>query len=72
VVRIRETSRTLPFYRPVPLTDLPLIYHCEHQRYVRTELWKKATAALGEPDAEAPEFLNEDNLARFGAYWSDQ
>ena len=44
----------------------------EHQRYVRSELWTKAKAALGEPDAEVPDFLNEDNLARFGAYWSDR
>jgi hypothetical protein len=44
----------------------------EHQRYVRTELWEKARAALGEPDADVPDFLNEDNLARFGAYWSAQ
>jgi hypothetical protein len=43
----------------------------EHQRYVRTELWKAAKAALGEADAVVPVFLNEDNLARFGAYWSD-
>ncbi len=44
----------------------------EHQRYVRTELWQKATAALGQPKAEVPDILNEDNLARFGAYWSDR
>ncbi len=43
----------------------------EHQRYVRTELWRKAKAALGEADAAVPDFLREDNLARFGAYWSD-
>lgn len=43
----------------------------EHQRYTRTELWKRAKAALGEPAAEIPDLLNEDNLARFGAYWSD-
>jgi hypothetical protein len=43
----------------------------EHQRYVRTELWKRAKAALGQPEAEIPMSLNEDNLARFGAYWSD-
>jgi hypothetical protein len=43
----------------------------EHQRYVRTELWKRAKAALGEPNGSIPDFLNEDNLARFGAYWSD-
>jgi hypothetical protein len=42
----------------------------EHQRYVRTQLWKQACAALGKPDVEIPEALHEDNLARFGAYWS--
>lgn len=45
---------------------------CEHQRYVRTELWQRAKAALGETNATVPEFLHEDNLARFGAYWSDK
>ena len=44
----------------------------EHQRYTRTELWKRAKAALGELDAAPPDFLNEDYLARFGAYWSDK
>jgi hypothetical protein len=44
----------------------------EHQRYVRTELWRKAKAALGETDTGVPEELNEDNLAAFGAYWSDK
>jgi hypothetical protein len=43
----------------------------EHQRYVRTELWRHAKVALGEPEAEIPAWLHEDNLARFGAYWSD-
>ncbi len=43
----------------------------EHQRYVRTTLWKKARAALGLPNTEVPEALGEDNLAEFGAYWSD-
>ena len=43
----------------------------EHQRYVRTELWRKAKAALGEPGAAVPDFLREDNLTRFGAFWSD-
>ena len=42
----------------------------EHQRYVRSEIWKRASAAMGSGDAAAPEFLNEDNLARFGAYWA--
>jgi hypothetical protein len=44
----------------------------QHQRYVRTELWKKAKAALGAPQAEPPDALHEDNLAQFGAYWSDK
>lgn len=43
----------------------------EHQRYVRTDLWRAASAALGQPDTNPPDSLNEDNLARFGAYWSD-
>lgn len=43
----------------------------EHQRYVRTALWRKAQAALGQPQADPPESLHEDNLAVFGAYWSD-
>jgi len=43
----------------------------EHQRHVRSELWKRAKAVLGEPAPKPPDFLNEDNLARFGAYWSD-
>ena len=43
----------------------------EHQRYVRSELWRRAMAALGDPDAAVPDFLNEDNLAIYGAYWSD-
>ena len=29
MIRIRETTREIPFYRPVPLTNLPLIYHRE-------------------------------------------
>lgn len=43
----------------------------EHQRYVRTELWQRARAALGQHDSPVPDALNEDNLARFGAYWSE-
>lgn len=43
----------------------------EHQRYVRTELWQRAMALLGNPKAKVPDSLGEDNLARFGAYWSD-
>jgi hypothetical protein len=37
---------------------------------VRTELWRKARAALGDPETPVSELLGEDNLARFGAYWS--
>jgi len=43
----------------------------EHQRYARSELWRKAHAALGRADGEVPARLNEDNLAAFGAYWSE-
>jgi hypothetical protein len=43
----------------------------EHQRYVRTALWRGAHAALGVPQAAVPESLCEDNLARFGEYWSE-
>ena len=44
----------------------------EHQRYVRTALWRKAKAMLGQDADEPPEYLGEDNLATFGAYWSDR
>ena len=43
----------------------------ELQRYVRSELWKMANAELGENTDDVPDFLNEDNLSPFGAYWSD-
>lgn len=51
------------------LTDTP--WPREHQRYVRSELWRRANAALGHASAAVPDFLNEDTLAPFGAYWSD-
>lgn len=44
----------------------------EHQRYVRTELWRQARAQLSQPTDPIPDSLGEDNLARFGAYWSDR
>ena len=44
----------------------------EHQRYVRTDLWKRARRSLRQRDVDPPVLLGEDNLARFGAYWSDQ
>jgi hypothetical protein len=43
----------------------------EHQRYTRSDLWKRAHAALGKTENQAPDLLGEDNLARFGAYWAD-
>jgi hypothetical protein len=43
----------------------------EHQRYVRTGLWQRAQTALGKTDAAVPAELGEDNLAPFGAYWSE-
>src|SRR6266850_4081764 len=30
MIQIRETTRNIPFYRPMPLTNLPLIFHREH------------------------------------------
>jgi hypothetical protein len=39
---------------------------------VRTELWKAAMATLGTADATVPDFLHEDDLATFGAYWSEE
>ena len=30
MIRIHETTRVLPFFPPVPLTRLPLLYHREH------------------------------------------
>ena len=47
------------------------IWPIEHQRYVRTELWKKAHEKVEREGEPVPEFLHEDELAQFGAYWSD-
>jgi hypothetical protein len=41
-----------------------------HQRYARTELWKKIRSALN-LDASVPAWLGEDDLAAFGAYRQD-
>ena len=30
MIQIQDTTRTLPFFRPVPLTGLPLLYNPEH------------------------------------------
>lgn len=43
----------------------------EHQRYVRTRLWNAARRAMGMEAGNKPESLGEDDLAEFGAYWSD-
>jgi len=47
MIRIRETIRTLPYYRPVPLTPLPLIYQREHlfpyATYGRTHPFSSST-----------------------------
>jgi hypothetical protein len=43
----------------------------QHQRYTRGDLWKRAQSALGKTESPTPDSLGEDNLARFGAYWSD-
>jgi hypothetical protein len=44
----------------------------EHQRYVRTNLWRRIQTAIGEAESGIPESLHEDMLAPFGAYWSEQ
>jgi hypothetical protein len=63
-----ETGRAREALQLLASTSWPK----EHQRYVRTELWKRAKSALGEADAKPPDYLGEDDLARFGAYWSDR
>ena len=43
----------------------------EHQRYVRTRTVEEGASRAGRAGSTpSPDFLNEDNLARFGAYWS--
>ncbi len=44
----------------------------EHQRYVRSALWRRAKAVLGEEATGIPAFLGEDELAPYGAYWSSE
>lgn len=62
-----EVGRSEETLRLLAATSWPR----EHQRYVRTELWRAASAALGQSGTSVPDALGEDNLARFGAYWSD-
>ena len=58
-----------------PETTLELLggtaWPLEHQRYVRSGLWRAAAQQVGR-DPAIPAFLGEDQLARFGAYWSGQ
>ncbi len=72
--RIIERRAELELRRGNPSATIRLLsetpWQREHQRYVRSELWKKAQAALGVSEILIPDFLNEDNLAQFGAYWS--
>lgn len=39
-----------------------------HQRYERTQLWKKVQTELGSGEQNVPEHLGEDDLAQFGLY----
>ncbi len=72
--RITERCAELALVTGDPARAIRLLsaspWQREHQRYVRSEIWKRAKQALGEPDVPVPESLNEDNLAQFGAYWS--
>lgn len=39
MIRLHEITRTIPFFQPVPLTGLPLIYQGEHLfPYTRSDL----------------------------------
>jgi hypothetical protein len=73
--RITERQADLALSSGNPAKAIRLLsetqWQREHQRYVRTELWRNARAAFGDPDTAVPDTLNEDNLARFGAYWSE-
>jgi hypothetical protein len=70
-----ERKADLALARGKPEETLALLssiaWQRQHQRYVRTELWRRARSMLGQAEIEVPESLGEDNLARFGAYWSD-
>jgi len=74
LARIVERRADLALTRGNPADTIRLLsqtaWQREHQRYVRSTLWRKAQAALGNPDCPVPDLLGEDNLAQFGAYWS--
>lgn len=44
-------------------------FHLIHQRYVRQELWNKIEDKLGLDTVTKLNWMGEDNLAQFGAYW---
>lgn len=73
--RVVERQADLALASGQPAETLRLLaetaWPLEHQRYVRTALWRRARAALGETTDPVPAWLGEDNLAPFGAYWAD-
>lgn len=74
--RVIERRADLALTRGQPKVALRLLQSVrwprEHQRYVRTTMWKAAKAALGESVEDVPASLGEDNLAVYGAYWSSE
>jgi hypothetical protein len=70
-----ERRADLALQRGEPEETLRLLrstrWQRQHQRYVRTDLWNRATATLGIVDQPPPAALGEDRLAQFGAYWSE-
>lgn len=73
LIRERRAHLALELGRPEETLQLlkETSWPREHQRYVRSQLWIEAASRLGQP-TDVPRFLNEDSLASFGAYWSDQ
>lgn len=69
----RRADLALVQHRPAETLRLlqSVAWPREHQRYVRTDLWRRAHEALGRDAGEPPDSLGEDNLAPFGAYWSE-
>jgi len=69
----RQADLALTLGRPAEALQLleTTLWPLEHQRYVRTRLWQRARAAMNLPLEPVPEELGEDDLAPFGAYWSE-
>jgi hypothetical protein len=67
----RRASLALATGRPEETLEwlLRTSWPMEHQRYVRSNLWREACHQFGR-DPAIPGVLGEDQLARFGAYWS--